>query len=63
MLKHLDPDLWHVTLIAPENYFLFHPLLRESLSIFLLQRRADANFPNISGSLGDRGNCRGSVSR
>jgi NADH dehydrogenase FAD-containing subunit len=28
MLKHLDPDLWHVTLIAPENYFLFHPLLR-----------------------------------
>lgn len=30
MLKHLDPDQWHVTLIAPDNYFLFHPLLRMS---------------------------------
>lgn len=27
ILKHLDPELWHVTLVAPENYFLFHPLL------------------------------------
>ncbi|GAA5971253.1 hypothetical protein JCM11641_008283 [Rhodosporidiobolus odoratus] len=27
ILKHLDPDVWHVTVVAPENYFLFHPLL------------------------------------
>ncbi|SGY90194.1 BQ5605_C039g11792 [Microbotryum silenes-dioicae] len=27
ILKHLDPDQWHVTVVAPENYFLFHPLL------------------------------------
>ncbi|GAA6008884.1 hypothetical protein JCM10207_001757 [Rhodosporidiobolus poonsookiae] len=27
ILKHLDPDLWHVTVVAPENYFVFHPLL------------------------------------
>ncbi|BGP37014.1 hypothetical protein JCM10450v2_000924 [Rhodotorula kratochvilovae] len=27
ILKNLDPDLWHVTVVAPENYFLFHPLL------------------------------------
>ncbi|GAA5873427.1 hypothetical protein JCM8547_005432 [Rhodosporidiobolus lusitaniae] len=27
ILKHLDPDIWHVTVVAPENYFLFHPLL------------------------------------
>ncbi|KAK4049655.1 hypothetical protein OIV83_003930 [Microbotryomycetes sp. JL201] len=27
LLKHLDPDEWHVTVIAPDNYFLFHPLL------------------------------------
>ncbi|GAA5934835.1 hypothetical protein JCM1841_000268, partial [Sporobolomyces salmonicolor] len=27
ILKHLDPDLWHVTVVAPDNYFLFHPLL------------------------------------
>ncbi|GAA6020279.1 hypothetical protein JCM8202_002607 [Rhodotorula sphaerocarpa] len=27
ILKHLDPEVWHVTLVAPENYFLFHPLL------------------------------------
>ncbi|CEQ40455.1 SPOSA6832_02052 [Sporobolomyces salmonicolor] len=30
ILKHLDPDLWHVTVVAPDNYFLFHPLLRAS---------------------------------
>ncbi|GAA6062318.1 hypothetical protein JCM10212_006870 [Sporobolomyces blumeae] len=27
ILKHLDPDLWHVTVVSPDNYFLFHPLL------------------------------------
>lgn len=27
LLKHLDPDAWHVTVVAPDNYFLFHPLL------------------------------------
>ncbi|BGP13049.1 hypothetical protein JCM10213_000946 [Rhodosporidiobolus nylandii] len=27
ILKHLDPDVWHVTVVAPDNYFLFHPLL------------------------------------
>ncbi|KAK4692762.1 NADH:quinone reductase (non-electrogenic), partial [Phenoliferia sp. Uapishka_3] len=27
VLKHLDPNLWHVTVVSPENYFLFHPLL------------------------------------
>ncbi|KAI5481020.1 NADH-ubiquinone oxidoreductase 64 kDa subunit [Pseudohyphozyma bogoriensis] len=27
LLKNLDPDQWHVTVVAPENYFLFHPLL------------------------------------
>ncbi|GAA5838676.1 hypothetical protein JCM3766R1_001558 [Sporobolomyces carnicolor] len=27
ILKHLDPDLWHVTVVSPENYFLFQPLL------------------------------------
>ncbi|SCV67352.1 BQ2448_5998 [Microbotryum intermedium] len=27
ILKHLDPDQWHVTVVAPDNYFLFHPLL------------------------------------
>lgn len=27
ILKHLDPDAWHVTVVAPDNYFLFQPLL------------------------------------
>ncbi|KAM0750316.1 nucleotide-binding domain-containing protein, partial [Meredithblackwellia eburnea MCA 4105] len=27
VLKHLDPEAWHVTVVSPENYFLFHPLL------------------------------------
>ncbi|GAA5917828.1 hypothetical protein JCM6882_004163, partial [Rhodosporidiobolus microsporus] len=27
ILKNLDPDVWHVTVVAPDNYFLFHPLL------------------------------------
>ncbi|GAA6040145.1 hypothetical protein JCM8097_002052 [Rhodosporidiobolus ruineniae] len=27
ILKNLDPDVWHVTVVAPENYFLYHPLL------------------------------------
>ncbi|KAL8277059.1 hypothetical protein RQP46_010593 [Phenoliferia psychrophenolica] len=27
VLKHLDPNAWHVTVVSPENYFLFHPLL------------------------------------
>lgn len=27
ILKNLEPDLWHVTVVSPENYFLFHPLL------------------------------------
>lgn len=27
ILKHLDRDLWHVTVVSPDNYFLFHPLL------------------------------------
>jgi hypothetical protein len=34
ILKQLDPDVWHVTVVSPENYFLFHPLLRS----FLLRR-------------------------
>lgn len=34
LLKHLDPDLWHVTVVAPENYFLFHPLLRTQRALF-----------------------------
>lgn len=31
VLKHLDKEAWHVTVVSPENYFLFHPLLRTSL--------------------------------
>lgn len=27
VLKHLDPEEYHVTLVSPDNYFLFHPLL------------------------------------
>ncbi|GAA5849767.1 hypothetical protein JCM9279_002008 [Rhodotorula babjevae] len=27
LLKHLDPDVWHVTVVAPDNFFTFHPLL------------------------------------
>ncbi|GAA6050545.1 hypothetical protein JCM3770_005593 [Rhodotorula araucariae] len=27
ILKRLDPDLWHVTVVAPDNFFTFHPLL------------------------------------
>jgi hypothetical protein len=34
ILKELDPDIWHVTVVSPENYFLFHPLLRSSIFVF-----------------------------
>lgn len=27
ILKHLDRDEYHVTVVSPDNYFLFHPLL------------------------------------
>ncbi|BGP29130.1 hypothetical protein JCM10296v2_000868 [Rhodotorula toruloides] len=27
ILQHLDPGAWHVTVVSPDNYFLFHPLL------------------------------------
>lgn len=42
MLKHLDPDAWHVTVVSPVNYFLFQPLLREC---FELGARASALNP------------------
>lgn len=33
VIKSLDPKVWHVTVLSPQNYFLFHPLLRTSLPI------------------------------
>lgn len=50
ILKNLDPDEWHVVVVAPENYFLFHPLLRTFLTpISELSTLLRPNFINFLG--------------